>query len=82
MASSGLEWFRPMWRRVAVTGFCVLWTCWEWFLNGDQFWGMLTLGLVAWSVWIFFINFDKAVGPPGGTRSSDTPPPPPPPSQP
>lgn len=74
MASNGLEWFRPVWRRVAITGFCVVWSGWEWLFNHDQFWGFLTLALSAWSIWTFFIGYDKNAGPPKG---GDTPPPPP-----
>jgi hypothetical protein len=72
MASNGLEWFRPVWRRAAITGFCVVWCAWEWLANRDQFWGFLTLALVAWAIWTFFINYDKSVGPP---KDDITPPP-------
>jgi len=68
----GLEWFRPMWRRVVLLAIVVLWCGWEWVFNQDQFWGLITLAMVAWAVWTFFINFDKSVGPP---RDGDTPPP-------
>ncbi len=71
--SAGLEWFRPVWRRALVVGFCVVWCAWEWLLNRDTFWGVVTLFLVAYAVWTFFINFDKAAGPPPG----DGPAPPP-----
>ncbi len=57
----GLEWFRPMWRRVAVVAFCVIWCAWEWIWNHDQFWGFLTLGLTAYAIWTFFISFDRNV---------------------
>ncbi len=75
MASSGLEWFRPVWRRVVVTGFCLLWSGWEWFYNRDQFWGVLTLALFAWAIWTFFISYDKNAGPPGGPGQGQNPPP-------
>lgn len=63
-ARNGLEWFRPLWRRVLVVAFCLGWTLFEWFYSRDAFWGMLTLGLLAYAVWTFFITFDRRVGPP------------------
>ena len=84
MASNGLEWFRPMWRRGAVTGVCVVWSVWEWLSNHDQFWGILTLIMVAWSIWTFFITYDKNAGPaPDKAPPGSNPPAPPaPPTQP
>jgi hypothetical protein len=73
MASNGLEWFRPMWRRVAIVSFCVAWSGWEWLNNHDQTWGFITLLLCGWAIWTFFVSFDRNVGPPPG----DNPPPPP-----
>lgn len=64
---NNLEWFRPVWRRVLLTGFCVAWSAWEWFVNADQFWGVVTLCLVGYAIWIFFVTFDRNVGPPGGS---------------
>ncbi len=64
MAGNGLNWFRPMWRRVAIVAICAIWSGWEWFSNQDQFWGTLTLALTGYAIWTFFITFDKNVGPP------------------
>jgi hypothetical protein len=64
---NNLEWFRPVWRRVLITGFVVAWSGWEWFVNHDQFWGTVTLCLIAYAVWTFFVTFDRNVGPPGPT---------------
>ena len=74
--SAGLEWFRPMWRRVVLIAFVVGWCGWEWLFNKDQFWGFLTLALVAWAIWTFFITFDKTVGPPKDKTAPPTLPPP------
>ena len=64
--NQGLEWFRPVWRRALVVGFCVAWTAFEWLYSKDQMWGMITSVAAAYSVWLFFIDFDKRVGPPPG----------------
>lgn len=57
----GLDWFKPLWRRVVLVALIAGWTGWEWLWNKDTFWGVMTLGLLAYSVWTFFISFDKNV---------------------
>ena len=58
MKQSDVEWFRPLWLRVVVTGGLAIWCGLEWFA-GDPFWGVLTgLGL-AYSLYNFFIAFPK-----------------------
>ena len=42
MKQSELDWFRPLWRRVAVTAFVAAWFIWETFWNQDQLWMMIT----------------------------------------
>jgi len=54
-----LPWFRPLYRRVILVGIIALWCGFEWLVNHDQFWGMITLAALAYGVWIFFINFEK-----------------------
>lgn len=44
--------FVPLWRRVAVVGFCVGWGCFE-FVTGAPFWGILFLGAGVGSGWKF-----------------------------
>jgi hypothetical protein len=66
-----VEWFRPLWRRVAVTAVCVVWAGLE-ALHRDQTWILITLGLSAYAIWTFFVTFPKA--PPASEGSSDAPP--------
>lgn len=66
------DWFRPLWRRLLVTGFIAVWCLWEWFWNKDQFWSLLTAAMLAYAVWSFFIAFDRRGG--GGGGSGDPPP--------
>lgn len=54
-----LAWFRPLYRRVAVVVIIAGWCIWEWFYNHDQFWGVVTIAMLAYGIWTFFINFDK-----------------------
>ena len=56
-----LGWFEPLYRRVILLGIIVAWCAWEWIWNKDQFWGLITLAMIAYAIWTFFINFDKAL---------------------
>ncbi|MGN6101377.1 MAG: DUF3329 domain-containing protein [Devosia sp.] len=70
--------FRPLWRRVAVTAVCAGWAVLELF-GRDPMWIAITVGLTAYSVWSFFISFPKDVPPVPGqppkiTGDQDVPP--------
>ena len=65
MRDSERDWFRPLWRRVAVTVFVAGWFAWEAFFSQDSFWMMITGAALAYAVWSFFIAFDRR-GKPGG----------------
>ena len=58
MKERDLNFFRPLWRRVAVTAVCVVWAGLE-LWHGEQLWIVITLGLTAYAVWSFFIAFDR-----------------------
>lgn len=62
MKQAELDWFRPLWRRVAVTAFIVVWFIWEAVWNQDQFWMLITGAALAYAVWTFFIKFDARGG--------------------
>jgi len=53
-----VEFFRPLWLRIAVVVFCLVWTAWEWS-NGETFWGALSLAIAIYGIWVFFVSFDK-----------------------
>jgi len=67
-----VNWFRPLWRRVLVTGIVAAWCLWEWAFNRDQIWGLLTAALLAYAIYTFFISFPKE----DPNNGSDTQPPP------
>ena len=50
-----VDWFRPLWRRVAVTAFIAAWCAWEWY-GGEQLWQLLTTAALVYAVWSFFIT--------------------------
>ncbi|GGF43191.1 hypothetical protein GCM10011321_37210 [Youhaiella tibetensis] len=56
-----LGWFAPLYRRVILVAAIACWTLWEWFYNHDQFWGVLSLVMLAYGIWTFFITFDKTL---------------------
>jgi hypothetical protein len=79
MKDRDVNFFRPLWRRVAVTAVCVTWAGLELF-GHDQTWMFITLGLTAYAVWTLFIKFPKdgpvVAGTPSGATADSVPPPP------
>ena len=57
MRENERDFFRPLWRRVAVTGFCAAWAIWE-FSSNETTWAMIMGAVTAYCIWNFFINFD------------------------
>lgn len=65
MKQNELEWFRPLWRRVAVVVFICGWLAVEVIWLRDQFWMVIVGAALAYAVWVFFIRFDKGTKPGG-----------------
>lgn len=59
MKASDTYWFRPLWRRIAVTGFLVAWLAWELLWSRDQFWALLVGAALVYSLYSFFYAFPK-----------------------
>ena len=72
LKSSDLNWFRPLWRRVAVAVFLAAWLAWELLWTRDSFWALLVGAALAYSLYNFFYAFPKE------TPDEQVPPPPPP----
>ncbi len=49
-------WFRPLWRRVAVTGLALGWGLFE-LVAGSAGFGILFLAIGAYAGWSFFVAF-------------------------
>lgn len=62
MKDEEIQWFRPLWLRLLVTGGIVVWFLWETFGNKDQFWMLITGAALAYAVWNLFIKFDDKLG--------------------
>jgi hypothetical protein len=73
MKERDLNFFRPLWRRVAVTAVCVVWAGLE-LWHGEQLWIFITLGLTAYAVWSFFITFPKTLPTVENRGDGDVPP--------
>ncbi len=52
--------FRPLWRRIAVTAVCLGWGAFE-FAAGAHFWAMLFGGLGIYCVWCLLLNYREDV---------------------
>lgn len=69
MKDSELEWFRPLWLRLVVTGLVAVWFLWETFWNKDQMWMIITGAALAYAVWNLFIKYDDKIGKGDGTKT-------------
>lgn len=52
--------YRPLWRRLLIVGFCVAWTAVE-FWNGEQTWGFIFLAVSAYTACVLIIFFKPKV---------------------
>jgi hypothetical protein len=59
------DFFRPLWRRVAVTGVVAAWWAYEVFFSHEQMWIAITSVGLVYCAWNFFLRFPK--DPPGST---------------
>lgn len=59
LKQNDLNWFRPLWRRVAVVVFLAAWLVWEVFFTGEQLWMILVGAALAYALYNFFYAFPK-----------------------
>jgi hypothetical protein len=60
--------FRPLWRRIAITGLVALWAAYEFLVAQEGLWMALSVGFLVYAVYIFFLTWtDKAA--PDDTKS-------------
>ena len=57
LKDSDRQFFRPLWRRVAVTILCAVWSAFE-LSNGETLWGGLAGAAAAYAAWNFFVVWD------------------------
>lgn len=46
--------FKPLWRRIAITAICAIWAGLEWY-GGDQMWTLIASGMTLYAVWLFLL---------------------------
>ena len=61
MRENDMNWFRPLWRRVAVTAVVALWFGYESLFSHEQMWIGITGVALVYCVWNFFLRFPKDV---------------------
>ncbi len=67
--SKDADFFRPLWRRVAVTGVIVVWWAYETFFTHEGLWIAVTSVGIVYCVWNLFLRYpqDRPETPPGTT---------------
>jgi len=53
------EFFRPLWRRVAVVAVLAAWLGFEALFVGEPMWIVIIGGTLAYAVWTFFLNWKE-----------------------
>jgi hypothetical protein len=76
LKENDLNWFKPLWRRVAVVVFLALWLAWEAIWTKETLWIVLVGAALAYALYNFFYAFPKetpndAVPPAGPVESED-----------
>ena len=59
LKENDLNWFRPLWRRVAVVAFLTVWLAWEAIWTKETLWIVLVGAALAYSLYNFFYAFPK-----------------------
>jgi hypothetical protein len=55
MFDFSLPFFKPMWRRVVIVAFCLMWGLFE-FANNAPFWAIIFLAMGGMAFWKLFID--------------------------
>lgn len=63
MIDTDHPWFNPLWRRIAVTVFCLGMAGWD-LWNGNTLWAMLFGALGLYCVWALILRFQPVPEPP------------------
>ena len=50
--------YRPLWRRIALTLFVALWLAYEVY-NGSGLWTGIAAAMLCYALWIFFLSWPK-----------------------
>jgi hypothetical protein len=50
--------YRPLWRRIAITAFVALWLAVE-IYHQSGFWIVIAAAMLCYALWIFFLSWPK-----------------------
>ena len=50
--------YRPLWRRIAITAFVALWLAVE-IYHESGFWIVIAAAMLCYALWIFFLSWPK-----------------------
>lgn len=59
LKQNDVNWFRPLWRRVAVVVFLAVWLAWEALFTHEALWITLVGAALLYSLYNFFYAFPK-----------------------
>jgi hypothetical protein len=51
--------YRPLWRRIAITAAVALWLAIEIYDGESGFWTIIAAAMLCYAVWIFFLSWPK-----------------------
>lgn len=49
---------KPLWRRIALVGFCALWAAWEGW-SGQTTWAVIVGAMAIYGAWTFLIDYER-----------------------
>lgn len=59
LKQNDVNWFRPLWRRIALVVFLVIWLAWEAIWTRETLWIVLVGAALAYALYNFFYAFPK-----------------------
>ena len=71
MNQKDADFFRPLWRRVVITGIVAAWCAYEALFSHETMWIVITGAGLVYCVWNFFLRFPQ--DPPGSTGGGTPP---------
>jgi hypothetical protein len=59
LKQNDVNWFRPLWRRIALVVFLAIWLAWEAIWTRETLWIVLVGAALAYALYNFFYAFPK-----------------------
>ncbi|MEP3048720.1 MAG: hypothetical protein ABJL55_15390 [Roseibium sp.] len=65
-------WFDPLWRRIALVGFCTVWTGVEFYFNNTT-WGYIMIAITTYAAWSYLFTYKGSEAKDPETASDEDP---------